>query len=98
MTTISNVDFIVEPGPLRGFTIEVSFRNSGRVWASSGRHGRHLGVAHWTTVVINGQPWSFKTGSKHWPLDETSWSGRRESNSRSQLGKLMFCRCTTPAD
>jgi hypothetical protein len=20
------------------------------------------------------------------------WSGRRESNSRSQLGKLMFCR------
>src|ERR1700687_505589 len=25
------------------------------------------------------------------------WSGRRESNPRPKLGKLLYCHCTTPA-
>jgi len=39
-------------------------------------------------VVNVGQLRSLDTASKHWASDQRPWSGRRESISRSQLGKL----------
>ena len=64
--------------------------NPFELWASSGRHGRHLSVAQMTTVVNIGQPRLLETASIYWASDENPWSGRRESNSRSQLGKLRL--------
>jgi hypothetical protein len=61
--------------------------------------GRSVGVKRaltgaqlWSTAVYHGnfqrseKPCSYSTCSEY------LWSGRRESNPRSQLGKLMFCR------
>ena len=38
--------------------------------------------------VRSGHCWSIKSPCNHWVLPQNPWSGRRESNSRSQLGNL----------
>ena len=40
-------------------------------------------------MVNTGQLWLLETGAKHWSSVENRWSGRRESNPRSQLGNLI---------
>jgi len=52
--------------------------------------GHYLGTKHWTMVVTRGRHWSTKSSYIEWVLDEHPWNGRRESKSRSQLGKLTI--------
>ena len=80
---------------LRDFGARDSSQSAG-FWAGSGQELRSIGQdwagsrgQTWSLAVTAGYPETLEiTGFSL----EKPWSGRRESNPRSQLGKLMFCR------
>ena len=67
-----------------------SFLHLGTTWALLGTSWA-LNTGQWWSLVVTGDHWrSHKSPYHYWALDENPWSGRRESNSRSQLGKQRF--------